>query len=596
MYNLRLQRQITKYLRDASLPDEFAELFQAISNTYDGFDESSNGVVGESRTLGDEGTAKPREGRADGTDNTMPISGEPVADTQKLIHAEDAFFRQLAEKSADVIIRYDADGRARYISPSSQALFGYRQEELLGKTPFDIMHREDVRRIRVGLERGIRGGKRFTLDARIRLASGEYRWFETTAHPIIDIETGRVLELHTSARDISDRKQTEMELRTVYSRIEALVQSLHGGILVEDETRHIGVINRKFVEMFGIPVPPEALIGTDCSQAAEQSKGLFADPDEFVRRIDWILAQKKPVVGDEIEMADGRVLERDYIPITVDGQYAGHLWHYRDITERNLSENAIRTLNTELQKTNELLRQERDRAEENVKALEKLNAMKSEFVSSVSHEFHTPLASIIGFAQSLAIDPDLPAETRDEFLRIIQDEGKRLSSMVEQVLDISRIESGRSQIQPIDMNVVPLLARSLEGIAKVAAAKDLRLRMNTEAVEMTARVDKDAFDKIMRQILDNAVRYTPNGGCIVVEAEEFTDGIAVSVTDTGIGIPEEDLPFVLDTFYRVHRHGTEHRGTGLGLALVRRLVELHGGTVAVESRLEEGTRVTIHLP
>ena len=136
----------------------------------------------------------------------------------------------------------------------------------------------------------------------------------------------------------------EQELRGARSRLEALIGSLQGALLVEDEERRIVRVNRQFCELFSIPVPADALIGADCSNAAEQSKQLFADPERFVGRIDEILAGREPVIDESLGMADGRIVERDYIPVFVDGTYRGHLWHYRDVTRQVYADRRQRCL------------------------------------------------------------------------------------------------------------------------------------------------------------------------------------------------------------------------------------------------------------
>ena len=126
----------------------------------------------------------------------------------------------------------------------------------------------------------------------------------------------------------------EADLRATTERLSRLLASLGGGVLVEDEHRRILLANQTFCDLFGIPAPPASLVGADCSDSAEQSKALFADPEAFVERIAFVLASREQVLGEELELADGRILLRDYIPVDIDGVDRGHMWHYRDVTER----------------------------------------------------------------------------------------------------------------------------------------------------------------------------------------------------------------------------------------------------------------------
>lgn len=230
------------------------------------------------------------------------------------------------------------------------------------------------------------------------------------------------------------------------------------------------------------------------------------------------------------------------------------------------------------------------------KALQKLDVMKNEFISSVSHELRTPLASIIGFAQTLQLDPDLPVETRNEFLQIIHDEGKRLAKLINDLLDLARIESGRIQLEKRQENLVALLKRALESVAMFADSKRITLTFETDVEELQTQLDPDRFTQMIVTVIGNAVKFTPQGGAVRVTAKTADKKIYISVADNGLGIPEEDLPHLFEKFYRVHRAGLDIRGTGLGLAIAKQLVELHGGNIHVESTENHGSTFTITLP
>jgi PAS domain S-box-containing protein len=149
--------------------------------------------------------------------------------------------------------------------------------------------------------------------------------------------------------DITERKRMEEKLRATTSRLTALIQNLQAGVLVENESRQIALVNQEFCAMFGIPAPPQALVGMDCAGAAEGSKTLFAEPERFVRRVSEILQDQQVVTNEELVMADGRIFERDYVPIFVGNNYSGHLWMYRDISGRKQAEAALHLAKDQLQ-------------------------------------------------------------------------------------------------------------------------------------------------------------------------------------------------------------------------------------------------------
>jgi PAS domain S-box-containing protein len=397
-------------------------------------------------------------------------------------------------------------------------------------------------------------------------------------------------------RQIEQRKLAEEELRATNSRLLALVENLEAGVLVNDEHGRIVVINQIFCDMFGLSNDLPSLLGTRGSISSEDVKHLFVDPEEFIACSKQRLQDRQPVTGDELNLADGRTYERDYIPIIVDRQYHGHLWQFRDISERKRAERSIRQLNRQLVESNRLLRIERDSEKEHVRMLERVNLMKSEFVSSVSHELRTPLASIIGFAQTILMEPELPAEVHREFLQIVLDEGKRLSKLINDILDLARIESGRAIVEKSPTDLVPLIERALYSIAMQAEAKSISIASRLEQPSMIASFDADRISQVIINLLGNALKFTPAGGQITVYAAFVDTEVEVRVSDTGMGIPEGEIPMLFQKFYRVHRPGLEIRGTGLGLAIVRQLVELHNGTISVESGVDRGSTFTIRIP
>lgn len=220
----------------------------------------------------------------------------------------------------------------------------------------------------------------------------------------------------------------------------------------------------------------------------------------------------------------------------------------------------------------------------------RLEQVRRDFVTNVGHELRTPLASIKGFAETLREGAVDDKEHRIEFLRTIEEHADRLTKMVDDLLDLSEIESGHrpARLEPTD--VAPLLASTIRSLSPMAAERGVALEVAVAAGLPKVMADGDQLRQVLANLLDNAIKYTERGGRVEVSAEEWDGGLRVSVRDTGMGIPESDLPRLFERFYRVDKaRSREAGGTGLGLSIVKHLVEAHGGQVSVESRQPGGS-------
>ncbi|MEW6574049.1 MAG: ATP-binding protein [Bacillota bacterium] len=233
--------------------------------------------------------------------------------------------------------------------------------------------------------------------------------------------------------------------------------------------------------------------------------------------------------------------------------------------------------------------------EERIAALKRMDETRRDFVAAVSHELRTPLSIIQGYTEAI-LDGMVQGEEQKEYLRAIREEGERLRRLAEELLDLRRMETGALRIRQEEVH--------LEEIAGWAAA---RFKAKAEALGIDFRVelpplppvlgDPDRLEQVVVNLLDNAFRFTPPGGSVMLRLASAPDGVALSVRDSGSGISPEDLPYIFEKFYRVDpARARESGGSGLGLAIVRQIVELHGGRVGVESRPGEGSVFTVVLP
>ncbi|MGH7656916.1 MAG: sensor histidine kinase [Gemmatimonadales bacterium] len=226
----------------------------------------------------------------------------------------------------------------------------------------------------------------------------------------------------------------------------------------------------------------------------------------------------------------------------------------------------------------------------------RLETVRRDFVANVSHELKTPLTSISGYAETLVAEqPD--NETTRRFLQVIRDNAQRMQRLVDSLLDLSRIESGtwRPETEAADLGTV--VREAWTGLAERAARRGVSLDPDLAPGAGMVRADPGALDQVLRNVLENALRYAPPGSAITLRSRARDDGVVISISDQGPGIPREHLPRIFERFYRADlARSRDDGGTGLGLAIVRHLVEAHGGWVDAHSVLGEGTTVSCWFP
>jgi PAS domain S-box-containing protein len=266
----------------------------------------------------------------------------------------------------------------------------------------------------------------------------------------------------------------------------------------------------------------------------------------------------------------------------------------RDTTERRTAEERLRRVredytqqlaeaNAELEMTN--------------RELERANRLKSEFLASMSHELRTPLHTIIGFSELLSEELEGPLnEKQKRFVQHIHTDSLHLLELINDVLDISKIEADRLELRPEAFDLTALVAESLASVRSLAEAKSHKLETALD-VPTALEADRLRIKQVLVNLLSNAIKFTPEGGRIRLEARVQESFVVVSVIDTGVGIPAEEHESIFDKFHQVGATTKGVReGTGLGLAITKRLVEQHGGSISVKSQPQQGSTFLFTLP
>lgn len=266
----------------------------------------------------------------------------------------------------------------------------------------------------------------------------------------------------------------------------------------------------------------------------------------------------------------------------------------RDITERRMAADRLRRVQEEY---TQRLAESNAELELTNRELERANRLKSEFLASMSHELRTPLHTIIGFSELLGEELEGPLnEKQQRFVQHIHTDSLHLLELINDILDISKIEAGRLELRPEAFDFTALVAESLASVRSLAEAKSQTLETALE-VSSAVEADRLRIKQILVNLLSNAIKFTPEGGRIRLEARVQESVVVVSVNDNGVGIPFEEHESIFDKFHQVGSTTKGVReGTGLGLAITKRLVEQHGGNIWVQSKPQQGSTFFFTLP
>ncbi|HWK24113.1 MAG TPA: ATP-binding protein [Ureibacillus sp.] len=298
----------------------------------------------------------------------------------------------------------------------------------------------------------------------------------------------------------------------------------------------------------------------------------------------WFIGKKgehdNPIPQEVFEMLEHVLSFEDKIEedINIDGSY------YRfTISPLKNSEQSIRGAIAVIRDMTEHLR------------LEKL---RSDFIANVSHELRTPISMLQGYSEALLDDVVSDEEERNEITRIIYDESQRMSRLVNDLLDLARMENGHTTLYKDEVHVVHVIERITQKFIQAAKEKKVHLQFKTDLSEdVLLSMDEDRIEQVLTNLIDNAIRHTPIDGYVTVSLEHVLSYAKIQVADTGEGIPQDDLPYVFERFYKADKARTRSKGgTGLGLAIAKNIVEAHKGNIRVDSEVGQGTTFTFYLP
>ncbi|MBD1936610.1 response regulator [Microcoleus sp. FACHB-68] len=538
---------------------------------------------------------------------------EAIEGFQHERHTTEERYRLMAENSTDIIARHSPDGVFLYASPACRALLGYEPEELIGRPAYDFFHPQDLKSINKSYSALRHQPVTYTISYRIRRKDGDYVWFETTSRTIRDLETGTVQEIISMSRDITERKQTEQELRESEASIRALYKVTSARKLTF-EKRLQGLLAMG-CHRFGMECGALAFIEDDRYEiiAGHSPNHFLKKGDVFDLHQTYCLetiGHKEPLYFESMMVSrwhrppsNNLFAQEAYLgtPVIVAGKVYGTLsfWNSKPLhrpfraVDKELLKLMAQWIGRELerQKDAEDLARARDQALAATRA-------KSEFLATMSHEIRTPMNAVIGMT-GLLLDTPLMPEQRD-FVETIRSSGDALLTIINDILDFSKIESGKMELEQQPFNLRSCIEESIDLLASKAAEKHLEMAyLISPDTPLAIMGDVTRLRQILVNLLSNAVKFTNKGEVVIlviaqkIEHEELKlkkeenshYSIIFAVKDTGIGIPGDRMERLFQSFTQIDSSTTRHYGgTGLGLVISQRLSEMMGGQMWVESR------------
>jgi len=381
-----------------------------------------------------------------------------------------------------------------------------------------------------------------------RLAMGD---FSRKAIVHANDETG---DLAKALNDMADEINAKVKnISSEKAKLETILSSMFEGIMLTNERGEILLLNPSIRKLFFIDSSPEG------------RKPLEVIRNNAIQEIvDRVLHENREVITQEVSISipEQKTIMINGVPVVKDNVIEGAVFVFHDITE-----------------------------------LKRLEEIRKDFVANVSHELRTPISSIKGYAETLLDGKVDNEDTVKEFLSIIYQDSNRLANLIDDLLDLSKIESGKMKLEFEPLEILPIVNRCVNVLGKSAKDKSLSVKLDIPTNLLKILGDHKRLSQVFLNLLDNAIKYTPEGGSITVNATSKEKIVQVDISDTGIGISEKDLPRIFERFYRVDKaRSRELGGTGLGLSIVKHIIQAHNGQVWVQSTLGQGSTFSFTIP
>jgi PAS domain S-box-containing protein len=504
-----------------------------------------------------------------------------LRDQEKLEHERslkvEERYSQLLDTAPDAMVVVDPDGTISLVNVRTESMFGYARSELVGR-PLSLLIPE---RFRMG---HAAHQARFFADPTSRPMGAGLGLFgrrkdgsdipiEVSLSPL---RSGQDVTVSAAIRDVSERQRLEAEAKLTADRLASAVESSQDAFALFDASDHLVLCNSVYRRVIGDALPG-SLVGRSFEELLDAWIKDIAFADDEARRKfrqERLSRRSEPTVTFDVRLRDGRSL-RFSDRKTAEGGMVKTIW---DLTEDEQRAQELRDARA---------------------AADTANAAKSEFLSSMSHELRTPLNAILGFAQLLQRDKKEPiSERHKERVSQILDGGKHLLRLIDDILDLSRIEAGGISISVEPVNVVDVIAEVRTTLEPMAARQGIAIALEPSAADLPMiAVDRTRFAQILMNFGSNAIKYNrPSGGVTFKVSSPRSGVVRVTIEDTGIGIPADKQDKLFQPFQRAGQEVGPIEGTGIGLVITRRLAQMMLGDVGFRSIAGEGSAFWVDVP
>jgi PAS domain S-box-containing protein len=392
---------------------------------------------------------------------------------------------------------------------------------------------------------------------------GDPKWLLITAEPLFDANS-RMERVICTYSDLTERKLAQDTLQTTLQRFYAVLSSMYPAILMVTNGGKVEFANPAFTDQFGLKDAPADLVGLTSEEILEKLKNAYLHPDEALARIREIVGRGKPVRGETLTMQDGRTCLRDFVPVNLDGNVYGRMWLHYDITQARLIEDALRLANAQLAD-----------ADRN----------KNEFLAVLSHELRNPLAPIRNSLYILARAVPGGDQAR-KAQAIIERQVDQLARLVDDLLDVTRITRNKIQLRRHRLDLNGIARDTLDDYRSIFDSGGIGLTFEPAPEPVLVLGDPERLSQIVGNLLQNAAKFTGREGKtrVSIMIDRDAGRAVLRVADTGVGMGGDVLLRLFHPFVQADTTLNRSKGgLGLGLALVKGLVEMHGGDVTAHS-------------